>query len=867
MTRTLEATQDDRATSSAIVPVDLIRLTTYSDRVALTVANTYHFSRFSCYWDFFDEGTSRFFSPHVSEIGLLGFTMNHIPGQQDDGLLARGLEVRLANNELEGERLAVTLLADNLAAARVDWHQLLISEAELVAHTSRVDLAAYAGDEATVLYEGRVLRANPVTDREIVLSCETELPSVNWLRATDETKTDPRDLGKRFPVVYGRAERVQAINYEVGFVTTLAEQVTESDTGTVQVTDTTGFQSSGGAGMIGTESVTWSGKTATTLTGFARGANSTDAQGHKAGDSIVETISTLTFVVAGHEVDAINDVYLKTPSQELVRLDAAEFAFTTNTADTIDGETVATVTFTAAQWRSAIDSLSVEVVPPTGATSEEIEQVYSSVATFEDPLWMYGQSGSSWPAYGWVKDMKKISLAGNGFIGARSDGENDGGVFWFESGKSGSNSSRTVTRYKVSIEYDFAADSATSSSAAVVHIFLCDYPDAPGDKYNSYFEFEKSGGDGDVNNAVWTSEWITCSGGVTIADFEGTLVHGQFSRSPQVGIGLERDDVNNTWGTGLTFAFNTGGESKMTFECPIEPTGAEVTGGIKFGIGANLFCDVDGYKAPAAASPAYKSGNGNLIEKPCDVLRHWVEEVGGFTVDSDTYDDAETNLGANVLAFDARALGLTWEQALARMAFESRTNVVPEQVASGVRWRMLAAESDYAFPAAPAGAVLEDWAAGDAFTLGDVDLVTQASTRFVAYYAFDASRGTGEEAYRETLRADADSNDLSTPTTGALEAAEARLGRVDAAPINFLCIQDAATARDVLGYIAAESIRETSRVYAVHGAPHWTAYKLQPGDLVSCTPPWGTSSVKLRILSIGWEPSTEAHEIRAVEVR
>ena len=118
MTRALEATQDDRATSSAIVPVDLIRLTTYSDRVALTVANTYHFSRFSCYWDFFDEGTSRFFSPHVSEIGLLGFTMNHIPGQQDDGLLARGLEVRLANNDLEGERLAVTLLADNLAGAR-----------------------------------------------------------------------------------------------------------------------------------------------------------------------------------------------------------------------------------------------------------------------------------------------------------------------------------------------------------------------------------------------------------------------------------------------------------------------------------------------------------------------------------------------------------------------------------------------------------------------------------------------------------------------------------------------------------------------------------------------------------------------------
>ncbi|MBR23340.1 MAG: hypothetical protein CMF57_13035 [Leifsonia sp.] len=856
MTRALEATQDDRATSSAIVPVDLIRLTTYSDRVALTVANTYHFSRFSCYWDFFDEGTSRFFSPHVSEIGLLGFTMNHIPGQQDDGLLARGLEVRLANNDLEGERLAVTLLADNLAGARVDWHQLLISEAELVAHTSRVDLAAYAGDEATVLYEGRVLRANPVTDREIVLSCETELPSVNWLRATDETKTDPRDLGKRFPVVYGRAERVQAINYEVGFVTTLAEQVTESDTGTVQVTDTTGFQSSGGAGMIGTESVTWSGKTATTLTGFARGANSTDAQGHKAGDSIVETISTLTFVVAGHEVDAINDVYLKTPSQELVRLDAAEFAFTTNTADTIDGETVATVTFTAAQWRSAIDSLSVEVVPPTGATSEEIEQVYSSFGTFENPNWHYGSNFGG-------DDMEVISQDGSGFLASRDDDNKDGGVFYFGSGASGSNGTKTVTRYKVALEYDFDPNSATGSQSAAVYVFLRDYPDGPGSVNIGTLAFTKDGDDGAVNNAVWTSDWINCSSGVQIEDFEGTLVHTNFSRSPQMGIALKGGGTNTTQ---LRFLFHVGGGSKMTFECPIESTGSEVTGGIKFGIGANLFCDVDGYKAPAAASPAYKSGNGNLIEKPCDVLRHWVEEVGGFTVDSDTYDDAETNLGANVLAFDARALGLTWEQALARMAFESRTNVVPEQVASGVRWRMLAAESDYAFPAAPAGAVLEDWAAGDAFTLGDVDLVTQASTRFVAYYAFDASRGTGEEAYRETLRADADSNDLSTPTTGALEAAEARLGRVDAAPINFLCIQDAATARDVLGYIAAESIRETSRVYAVHGAPHWTAYKLQPGDLVSCTPPWGTSSVKLRILSIGWEPSTEAHEIRAVEV-
>lgn len=842
MSRAIEAVQLARSQAERPRVVDLLRLTTYTDRVAKTGATSFYFGSQACRFDWANAGTDREFWPVVLEVNALAMEISHLPGL-GAGLLRREISISLANVTIKGQRLAALLENEAVSGAEIEWAQLLIDDDELV--TPRLDLTGYAGSEGTYYFRGRVRRVGPISNERIDLQCETEALDFNWLRADDGTKTDPRDLGRRLPVVYGKAKKVPAINYDVGFVTTLAEEITGATTGTIKVTDTTGFASAG-SGFIGTESIAWTGKSPTTLTGVTRGQDSTQATSHKVGDSIVETITTATFVVAGHAVSAINEIYLRNPAtNDLVRLDPAEFSFTTNASDTVDGETMATVKFTAAELRAMLDALSVDITTPS-------EIVFGS---FSD-----GFSGALNPLTGHValndpdSTVGSISAFGSVLNSSSTVGAEDGFGHYLPPGTF-ADTSRDVVRYRARIAYD--RTSLPTSGQAWLRLQL-KWVEQGGIGGGTVLQEDIEvidSGSGTTLDSIHFTTWKTVTGR-TLADFEETFTNS--APTSQSILYYASESISETGTASWTIKHATSG---LEFE--LVPLSATLTGGAAVGFGLQLYADVDGYVAPAA-SPLYKAGTGTLMEAPADIMRHWIEVQMGDAIDTSTYDDCYTNLGttAALWGFDARGLGLSALEVLERMGYEARANLVPEQVGSGVAWKMLTALSTFAFPAT-SGVIVDHEPGG--FAQGDTDLRIEAATRFQSFYAYDASKGTSDAAFAKVLRADADSNDLTVPSVANFQAAEASLGVIVLPPIQLLCVQDDATAKDRLGYEAHERIREAA-TFALRGVPGREVYASEPGDLVDMTPPWSSTSRKVRLLRVEKDPVSELYEIRAVEV-
>ncbi len=353
MSKSLNSVQQERAERAdfAIVPLVVIKI--YSDRILNTLTETLYFSDRTVYYDWDNSGTVKEFRPFLLFASSFSDVMDHVPSVRNPMLRVRDIRIRNGVDE-SGNTLWKDLRAKNLEQADIEIAEILLDSTSSPIIFN--DLTAFVGDEHTTMFRGRIVSISDITDDGFTLKCESVQPQIPWLVATDELITDPKDIGRRLPIVYGAMKKVPAISYDVGFATALAEAITDTQTGTIQVTDTAGFQTAGDA-RIGTEEIHWTGKTATTLTGVSRGQSGTTKSAHQAGEVIVEIITTAIFVVAGHEVDAINDVYIRSPyTQEIVRITTA-FTKTPVDTTTISGETVASISFTLAQLRLLLDEL------------------------------------------------------------------------------------------------------------------------------------------------------------------------------------------------------------------------------------------------------------------------------------------------------------------------------------------------------------------------------------------------------------------------------------------------------------------------------------------------------------------------------
>jgi hypothetical protein len=269
---------------------------------------------------------------------------------------------------------------------------------------------------------------------------------------------------------------------------------------------------------------------------------------------------------------------------------------------------------------------------------------------------------------------------------------------------------------------------------------------------------------------------------------------------------------------------------------------------------------VDDLQAASDASE-YDAAAGAMIEKPADVFRHWCNAVGGVTVDETSFAAALTNLGSDKLAVDMRQLTPGgWRAGAAGLGYHSRANLVPKETSSGTVYALYTAESDYDWTVYDR--VLTVWQTfGEAGPMG-----SELYTRFVAYYGFDAAlNAESENAFGSVIRGDEDDNDLTVPSTADFQAAADKYGTSEAKVFFFPGIEDDATAKDVLGYYAHESIR-APRVFLFEGCVWWEIYDLEEDDLIQFTHPWSGATVKARVLGYTKRFGSEVNALRCLEV-
>ncbi len=119
---------------------------------------------------------------------------------------------------------------------------------------------------------------------------------------------DPDEYGKMQNIIYGSCPDVPCQAIVSGDVNSLAAAMTAAQT-TVSLSDSSYFPASGIIG-IGAEKISYTGNAANTLTGCTRGYGGTTATTHDSGAPCWEELSAFIYLVAGHPVKTINDIYV-----------------------------------------------------------------------------------------------------------------------------------------------------------------------------------------------------------------------------------------------------------------------------------------------------------------------------------------------------------------------------------------------------------------------------------------------------------------------------------------------------------------------------------------------------------------------------
>jgi len=134
---------------------------------------------------------------------------------------------------------------------------------------------------------------------------------------------DPDAVGRTMPVIYGVLAGAPCLSIDAGSITTLQLDLNAS-ANSMSVSDVSAFPVSGTI-QVDVEQMTYTGKTATTLTGLTRGANGTVAVAHDKGATVAEIQTQYDYLVADHPVKSIDAVYV-----DGVRQQGADFTVLPN---------------------------------------------------------------------------------------------------------------------------------------------------------------------------------------------------------------------------------------------------------------------------------------------------------------------------------------------------------------------------------------------------------------------------------------------------------------------------------------------------------------------------------------------------------
>ena len=123
---------------------------------------------------------------------------------------------------------------------------------------------------------------------------------------------EPHAIGKAENIIYGSVQNVPCPAVSAGAVTTLVCDITPSQTDGIELSLAPGEMAfpSSGVVQVGEERISYTGFSGKILTGVSRAAEGTQAFSHNKGAKVFEVLSSYDYLVAGHPVQSIGNVYV-----------------------------------------------------------------------------------------------------------------------------------------------------------------------------------------------------------------------------------------------------------------------------------------------------------------------------------------------------------------------------------------------------------------------------------------------------------------------------------------------------------------------------------------------------------------------------
>jgi len=261
----------------------------------------------------------------------------------------------------------------------------------------------------------------------------------------------------------------------------------------------------------------------------------------------------------------------------------------------------------------------------------------------------------------------------------------------------------------------------------------------------------------------------------------------------------------------------------------------------------------------------YSAGASDAVETPADVIRHWIEVVGGESVNVASLATVATNLSTNSLCGDARGWGTDWISVLDHIAYISRCNIFPSEQSTGLEWKAVCAESDYGWPVKDKTITLFE--PENISDVGRDQGNELAAGRTFLYSYSPHAQGAAINGFQRVIRIGSDQNDASTKVAaGIISAATAAFGDIEADPQQLLGICDLTTAQEISSYYYTELARLAS-IYLIDQLEWSDSYSLEIGDVIEFTLPWAsTVTIKARIIEYEKNFDTQLASIRAAGV-
>lgn len=445
---------------------------------------------------------------------------------------------------------------------------------------------------------------------------------------------DPNDVGKIQPIPYGSNKNSRCLAIEAGAASTLSADHTDSQT-TFNLTDTSRFPSSGQA-IVGNEVISYTGKTATTLTGVTRGESAGGpATTHSLGDGIFENVATVTYMASGRIAKVVSNAKIipwGSPVEEAISVN--NFA-----TYVVDDNGIATIELDSLpQIRRKV---SIDVTQQPGVNQQPIHALDNDpthehltgnidIAIFMDTWSLISSSGS----FSYTNDDnfidKLLTTSARwqklGLIG-------DSATYNFKPqvtlpvGIGG-----VPISMKMGIRYNFTTKGINDTVDAKLYI---------NNVLKETLALTSGGPQTDYTSAYSITAWGDITNANTRAQIEISAGSGSFLDILLIEVWYEASyDPNPTKTLPTGLDTDTGIAETAASEVVI--SGDSVASSL----GGYLICDIDG--EPDVAGHWTGSGT-DLIEKPVDIIHHILEtHTNGPVAHADidlagSFTEAETN--------------------------------------------------------------------------------------------------------------------------------------------------------------------------------------------------------------------------------